>query len=135
MIHNAEAYLNSDKIHTLKTHTRTLFLVIVLYLLSCDKQIKFNKAKWSEKTDPVFPSYYRAKMLRDLVQNYKLTGLSCAQLRERLGNADYIDSNSVHYRISVDYGGDIDPVYTKDLVFTYSKDSLITEFKVMEWKK
>ena len=109
--------------------------LLLLILISCTQQMKFDKEKWNEQIDPAFPSSYRHKMLNDLTQNYKLIGLSCSQLKERLGHADYKDNNSISYKIILDYGGDIDPVYTQDLVFTYSKASIITSYKIIEWKK
>lgn len=109
---------------------------IVLALFSCgNKQIKFDKNKWNEQTDPTFPSSYRPQMLTDLTTNYKLAGYTYSQLVELLGIPDYKDSSLLSYNIVVDYGHDIDPVYTKNLDFTFSKDSIITSFKVTEWKK
>jgi hypothetical protein len=78
---------------------------------------------------------YRPKMLTDLTTNYKLKGLKYSELIELLGIPDSKDSSSLSYKIIVDYGHDIDPVYTKDLDFTFSKDSIITAVKVNEWKK
>lgn len=115
-----------------------LQFVAVVFLLSCNdnkKQIKFDKNKWNEQTDPLFPSQYRPNMLADLTTNYKLVGLNYSQLIEFLGIPDAKDSSSLSYKIVVDYEKDIDPVYTKDLDFSFSKDSIITSFKVNEWKK
>jgi CO/xanthine dehydrogenase Mo-binding subunit len=44
-------------------------------------------------------------------------------------------TNLISYRIAVDYDNDIDSVSSKDLTFFYSKDSVITSFKIEEWKK
>ena len=108
---------------------------VVLILFSCsNKQLKFNKGKWNEQMDPIFPSSYRPKMLTDLTSNYKLVGYKYSQLVELLGIPDYKDSSSLTYKIVVDYGYDIDPVYTKNLDFIFSKDSIITSFKIYEWK-
>lgn len=115
--------------------SKWLLAAFIFTMFSCNQQIKFDKNKWNEQTDPLFPSSYRSKMLRDLTTNYKLIGLSYHQLIDRLGMPDNKDSSLVSYKIVVEYGSDIDPVYTKDLKFTYSKDSLITSFKVVEWKK
>ena len=68
----------------------------------------------------------RQKMLTDLTTNYKLTGLKYSQLIDLLGIPDSKDSSSLSYKIIVDYGNDIDPVYAKNLDFTFSKDSVIT---------
>jgi hypothetical protein len=112
------------------------FGLLVLLLSSCNnKEIKFDKSKWNEQTDPLFPSSYRLKMLTDLTSNYKLVGFTYSQLIELLGMPDNKDSSSLSYKIVVDYGHDIDPVYTKNLDFIFSKDSVITSFKVDEWKK
>jgi len=112
------------------------FVALIFFLLSCsNKQIKFDKNKWNEQTDPLFPSSYRPKMLTDLTSNYKLAGFKYSQLIELLGIPDNKDSSSLSYKIVVDYGHDIDPVYTKNLDFIFSKDSIITSVKVNEWKK
>lgn len=113
------------------------FVIIVIFLLSCNnnKQIKFDKDKWNEQADPVFPSSYRPKMLTDLTSNYKLVGFKYSQLINLLGVPDYKDSSSLSYKIIVDYKHDIDPIYTKNLDFVFSKDSIIISFKVSEWKK
>ena|ERR1700694_2529625 len=113
-------------------------LIATILAISCSnssKEIKFDKSKWNEQTDPLFPSTYRSKMITDLTTNHKLVGLKYDQLIQLLGIPDNKDSNSLSYKIIVDYGHDIDPVYTKDLDFTFSKDSVITSYKVNEWKK
>jgi hypothetical protein len=102
---------------------------------SCKMQVKFDKDKWSEKNDVDFPSPYRKKMLNDLVTNYKLVGLSYTEIINLLGSPNFKDSSSLGYTIIVDYGHDIDPVYSKTLDFTFGKDSIIKSFKINEWKK
>lgn len=123
-------------------HIKFVFIILQLVtltlLVACNdnnKQVKFDKNKWNEQADPLFPSSYRPQMLTDLTTNYKLVGFKYSQLIELLGIPDSKDSSSLSYKIVVDYGHDIDPVYTKDLNFTFSKDSTITSFKVDEWKK
>jgi len=71
-------------------------------------------------------------MLDDLVSNHKLVGLSYAQLIKYLGKPDAKEDKLVIYHLIIDYGNDIDPTYTKNLVLTYSKDSVITSLKVVE---
>ena len=72
-------------------------------------------------------------MLSDLITNHKLIGLKYSQIVELLGEPDFKDS--LCYSIIVDYGTNIDPVYTKNLNFTFSMDSIITSFNVQDWKK
>ena len=74
-------------------------------------------------------------MLNDLINNNRLVGLQYHQLIELIGIPDNKDGSSMSYRIDVDYSSNIDPVYTKDLKFTYSRDSSITSIKVVEWKE
>ncbi len=39
------------------------------------------------------------------------------------------------YDIDIDYGSDIDPVYSKTLTFQFDKDSIVKTFEVKEWNK
>jgi len=112
-----------------------LFLIALIGLFSCKdfKQIKFDKSKWRTRDDMEFP--YRNKMLKDLTTNYKLVGLKHSEIIELLGDPNFSDSSSFAYQVIEDYGSDIDPVYTKNLDFEFSKDSIITAFKIEEWKK
>jgi len=113
-----------------------LYLITtVFFFTSCNNEEKFSKVKWNERTDPAFPPPYRNRMLKDLTSNYKLTGLKYSDIIELLGEPNFNDSNSLAYKIKEDYGHDIDPVYSKNLDFTFSKDSMITAYKVVEWKK
>ena len=101
---------------------------------SCKHDIKYSKELWQE-TDSGFSSPYRDQMLNDLMKNYYLKGMKVSQLLKLLGPADYVEKGLITYRIKIEYGSDIDPTYTKNLDFNYSKDSTITSFKVVEWKK
>ncbi len=113
-----------------------LIFLIAIIISSCkDREIKFDKAKWQQNEDAGQPSSYRKHMLKDLVTNYKLAGMRYSEIIGLLGEPNFKDSSSFGYNIVVDYGHDIDPVYTKTLDFTFSKDSVITSFKVDEWKK
>lgn len=119
-----------------KTSFKILQVIIILiFITSCNQNIDFEKTKWNEQSDPTYPSIYRPLMLKDLTINHKLLGLNCAQLVKYLGNPDEKEANSITYTIAVNYGNDIDPVYSKNLIFFYSKDSVITSFKIAEWKK
>jgi len=73
-------------------------------------------------------------MLDDLINNHTLNGLTTQQLRGQLGKPDFTESNELIYEVVVDYGWDIDPVYTKNLIFTISPDSLVTAYNIKEWR-
>ena len=112
--------------------------IINIFLFSCtsrNDELPFGKEKWTSRTDPAFPPPYRSRMTVDLTKNHELVGLKYRELVEMLGVPDYKDSVSLSYMIIVKYGHDIDPVYTKNLDFTFSKDSIITSFRFEEWKK
>ena len=112
---------------------RLMFIIFTLLLFSCNNNEKFDSNKWSTKDDMVYP--YRNSMLKDLTTNHKLIGLKNYQLINLLCRPNYKDETSLAYITLEDYGSDIDPVYTKNLDFTFSKDSIITSFKIDEWKK
>lgn len=114
-----------------------VLFVLVVFVCSCnnEREEKFNKIKWDQPEDPAFPPSHRKNMLKDLTSNYKLTGIKYSQLIALLGEPNFRDSSAIGYEVDVDYGRDIDPVYIKNLLFIFSKDSIITSFKIHEWKK
>ena len=118
-------------------YSKQIFVAFLFVVSSCNmnSEIKFNSNQWKEREDPAFPPEQRSKMVADLTSNYKLVGLKYSELVKLLGIPDAKDSISLTYRITVDYGGDIDPVYMKELNFYFSKDSVITSFEIDEWKK
>lgn len=75
------------------------------------------------------------KKLGDLLSNYKLVGMKYSDLIKLLGNPDNGDSVSISYQIELDYGFDIDPVYSKKLYFFFANDSVVTSYEMKEWKK
>ena len=109
-----------------------LFSILILLLVSCNNK-RFDSIKWSTKYDMTYP--YRNSILKDLTSNHKLVGLKYNQLINLLGRPNFKDDTSFAYIVVEKYGNDIDPVYTKNLDFTFSKDSIITSFRVNDWKK
>jgi hypothetical protein len=114
-----------------------LWVIIISFFVSCDNEMKFDKEKWDDQPNLGFTPPYRKKMLKDLTSNHKLVGLKYSEIISLLGAPNFHDSASASfgYDIVIDYGSDIDPVYTKTLEFIFSKDSTITSFKIDEWKK
>src|SRR5258708_297111 len=104
-------------------------------MTGCNRDMKFDKEKWNEQKDPAFPSVYRKRMVGDLTAHYQLRGIKYGQLVQLLGSPDNQDSVTLTYKIVEEYGKDIDPVYTRNLEFTCSEDSIITSFKLQEWRK
>jgi uncharacterized membrane protein len=116
--------------------SKIIFLSLNLLLLSCDHNIKFEKSGWLETDDP--DGYAnRENMLNDLISNHKLKGLKYSEIIDLLGppeNYENKNSNIISYNIVLDFGHDIDPVYTKDLDLEFSKDSIVQDFKLVENK-
>ena len=110
--------------------------LFILTLVSCHTKQKFDKTKWAEVADLMtFPN--RKNMIDDLVQNYQLKGKTYQELTELLGRPQSrLDSTlQVYYDIDIDYGFDIDPVYTKTLSIQFDKDTVVRKYEVQEWKK
>ena len=110
--------------------------LLALALISCQRKQKFDKRKWAEVADLMtFPN--RKFMIDDLVQDYQLKGKTFYQLTELLGPPQSkLDSTlQVYYDIDVDYGFDIDPVYSKTLTIEFDKDTIVRKYEMNEWKK
>ena len=78
-------------------------------------------------------------MISDLITNYRIKRISYLELIKLLGKQDGSSTeneNEIYYDIKVEYGLlDIDPVFAKTLNIKFDKDSIVTDFKIVEWKK
>ncbi len=113
-----------------------IFFLIAVSLFSCQTRQKFDKVKWAEVADLMtFPN--RKSMIDDLTNNFQLKGKRYNEIIELLGQPQGKGDNDLQtfYDIDVDYGSDIDPVYSMTLAFQFDKDSVVKTFKVKEWKK
>ena len=110
-------------------------LFITLSIFSCKSHQKFDKSLWEKRDDIFYPN--RKFMIDDLVKSYKLKGKKYRDIVELLGPPESIlDSTlQIFYEIDVDYGTDIDPVYSKSLVIIFDKDTVVKSFRVEIWKK
>jgi hypothetical protein len=116
---------------------RILFLLVLFITISaCHPKRKFEKERWAEVADLMtFPN--RKYMIDDLIHNYKLKGKTYYQIIRLLGEPQSkLDSTfKIFYNIDVDYGNDIDPVYTKTLSITFNKENVVKKIEVYEWEK
>jgi len=110
-------------------------LFITLTIFSCKEHQKFDKGLWKKKEDMFYSN--RKFMIDDLVKNYQLKGKKYRDIVELLGAPESnLDSTlQIFYEIDVDYGTDIDPVYSKSLVIIFDKDIVVKRFEVEIWKK
>jgi len=112
----------------------TLFLLLYKVIDWYNYNQVFNKSAWIDG-DEGFGYPQRKYMLNDLIEHHKIKGLTYKQLVNNMGYAR-IDSGSyeAYYNVILDYGWDIDPVYSKDLVIQLNRDSVVTGFEIKEWK-
>jgi hypothetical protein len=117
-----------------------IFLSLILLSFSCGTangtEQKFDKTRWAEVADLMtFPN--RKYMIEDFAKNYHLKGKKYGEIIELLGQPQSeLDSNlNVFYNVDIDYGADIDPVYSKTLMLQFDRDTVVNEFKVDVWKK
>jgi len=75
-------------------------------------------------------------MLNDLVENHKLKGLTYRQLVDSLGAPGKFDNDddTVRYEIITKFESDIDPTYGKNLNLTLGADSVVTSYRILDWK-
>jgi hypothetical protein len=140
--HRSEVFENESrkkKIENNISMRKAKLIVILSFILlsfACSN-IKFEKTGWMDQSDVgIYPN--RDKMLNDLTQNNKLKGLTYRELIAKIGpdeNYKQGYDTCIFYSIVTDYGWDIDPVYTKDLVFKLNKDSIVVDYEIKEWKK
>ncbi len=114
----------------------TVIFGLILLLFACNN-INFEKTGWVYQEDVgMYPN--REKMLKDLTENNKLKGLTYRELIAKIGpdeNYKQGYDTCIFYSIVTDFGWDIDPVYTKSLVFKFNKDSVVVDYKIEEWKR
>ena len=113
-----------------------IFFLIAISFFSCQAKQKFDKVKWAEVGDLMtFPN--RKLMIDDLTNNFELKGKRLKEITDLLGQPQGKADRDleIFYDVDVDYGNDIDPVYTKTLIFHFDKDSVVAVFEVKEWEK
>src|SRR5262245_10201077 len=97
---------------------RFIFFILTIFLFSFHARQKFDKVKWAEVADLMnFPN--RKSMIDDLTKNFQLKGKKFHEIIDLLGQPQRKGDNDlqIFYDVDVDYGSDIDPVYTKTLSF------------------
>jgi|GEM_PF-4865116 len=91
--------------------------------------MKFDKEKWATYS---IDDEYREEMLNDLTAHYKLRGSSNKQIRELLGEPEYVENMDLIYEIYTDFDV-IDPCGGERLIFHLDKDSIVSDFRVEKW--
>jgi hypothetical protein len=115
------------------------YLILCFTLVGClncnQESEKFDKVSWNEISDPTFPPSQRKEMVNDVINNRVYPGMNKKEVVNVLGEPNYNSGSGIIYRIIVEYGTDIDPVFTMDLEIQFSKDSLVSSVRIKEWRK
>lgn len=117
--------------------TYTFCGIVILMIISCAQQLKFDRENWLVKTDlNQYP--YRESMLPDLVNNQKLQGKRYSDIISMLGTpeAGLVERpREMYYLITPGNTAGFDPVSPKYLVIYLTPDSTVTNYKVVQWMK
>jgi hypothetical protein len=113
-----------------------IILFFLLNLVSCTKQeIKFDKDSWNDRDDIFYKN--RELMASDLTKNHLKSGMKYSEVISFLGQPENIQSpkdGEIIYELQVEYGSDIDPISGKNLILNFSKDSILSKYKIEDWK-
>ncbi len=117
------------------------FLVLafaVLAIAGCNSDQKFTREKWSYGDGLEFPS--RKTVLNDLLANHKIKGLNHYQVIQLLGSPQHRDTANFKYSYQIEdtgfeYNPKKKPIYIKNLVLFFNKDSIVTKTEVVERTK
>lgn len=104
--------------------------------LSCSKQIPFEKNKWNICVDGFYE--YREFMIEDLLSKNTIVGKNINELEDLFGRLSIKGNNQtkiISQNIITDYGWDIDPVETLDLVIYLDKKNIAIKTELVEWKR
>lgn len=117
---------------------RLIFLFIIsIFLFSCkNKEIPFDSKKWNEKFDGFYE--YRELMVNDLISNHLNTESTYNQIVEKIGKPNYVEDSinlTIAYFISEKYGWNIDPIESKTLIISFTKDSIFKKAELEHYKK
>ena len=111
----------------------------ILFISSCKPSHTFDKKKWAEHKDLInYPN--RKDMLDDLLKNYELKGKSYSQILDLLGQPVMtplkIDTISeLLYGIEMDFGKDKTLKHVKTLSLKFNSDTIVQDYKIIEWSK
>lgn len=115
--------------------TSVFYTIILIFICSCNFNKKFDSKKWKAVDGNNF-SKIREPYVNDLMENYLYKGLKYDSIIKLLGQPDAGRdvARGVGYCLYLEFDG-IEPVLEKDLIIEISKDSLVTNYKVVTWEE
>jgi hypothetical protein len=103
------------------------------FLVSCTNREAFEAKKWVLEGDDRGTGGEREQMVDDLLQRYHVVGARYPELEKVLGHAELQDVFGHRaYLLKMEWDM-IDPDYTKYLMFTIGKDSIIRKYDFIEY--
>jgi len=108
-------------------------LLLITTVFSCYRSKQpFTTEKWLSGDGLQYP--LRDEMIDDLVQHYKLKGLTYKEVHHLLGYPNWSDStkHEFYYQIIETHNNMHKLDHVKNLVFYISKDSIVTRFEVYD---
>lgn len=112
----------------LNKNTIVLLGFIILSFAACKRHQKFDSENWNDGDGLSFS--YRANMLDDLLQNYKLKGLKYQEVIHLLHRPQQSNQSQMVYEIE-ELNKPGKPRYVKQLILSL-KDSVVTDAKIYE---
>jgi len=119
-----------------KLFFKLMFAALVfISVAGCNNKQEFTREMWHYGDGLNFPS--RKAILDDLLANHKIVGLNHYQVIQLLGSPQFKDTANFKYYYQIEdtgtqYNPKKKPIYTKNLVLSFSKDSIVTKKEVIE---
>lgn len=113
-------------------------MLAVISITSCNRQEKFTREMWSFGDGLEYPS--RKVIVDDLLANHKIKGLTHYEVIQLLGSPQEKDTINFIYTYQIEntgrrYNPKKKPVYIKNLLLYFSKDSIVTKTDFFEKTK
>ncbi len=110
----------------------TIICTLLIAMCSCGNyEHKFSKVEWNIQND-MGEFSNRQKLLPILLKQYTFKGMKYSNLVIILGELELIanDNNGflICENIITNYGINIDPIYTENLIFELNKDSIVVKY-------
>ena len=115
----------------MKSNLKLSLITTLCFLISCNREMKFNPETWHEKDDGFYTK--RELMVNDLMKKVLKTGLPYGQIILLLGTPDYSsfeEDRQIHYEISEKYKWNVDPEEIRYLDLKFDADSTLIESKI-----
>lgn len=113
------------------------FLIVIVCLLSCKNELKFDSSKWNIKND-IGQYTFRKEMITDIVENDLVKGKNIDELEKMFGTLDVgaLDNQSmIIQNIETEYGSDIDPVGSTDFIIYLDNEGKVIKSELKSFHK